>query len=722
MIVLGAKAGEHDACFALVKDGEPLFVYEVERFNRVKHGVSSDPTVLFQGLADYGIAPGDVDVVANCGDTSLMPERLRQISGYLSGPAFARAAKNVEWRHPTFHRILVAAGFGEDRVVDVRHHLCHAASVFHASPFDDAAVLSVDGSGEADTAMLASCSRRDGIKILRTIGLPHSLGRFYEAATHWLGWGFGEEGKTMALAAYGDSSRYLADLSDVFHVDSDGFFGFDARLTDGSFSYSTEELVGQVFEELFGPRRKRVDDLEQRHMDVAAATQHLCERVMVRLAVTLKKQTGSNALLLAGGVASNSVSNGAIRSQGIFQQVVVFPQVTDAGTALGAALYVYHQKQARPHGHWQMRNPFLGRQIDLAQVHEAAATVGIEGSQCSDPAAFAAGRLAAGQIVGWIQGRAEVGPRALGNRSILGNPLTRGIKTRINAEVKHRENWRPFAPSVLEDDMSDFFEVAEPLPFMTIVAPLRSQWREKLSSICHVDGTARVGSVSESFNPLFYRLIHEFKAQTGIGMVLNTSFNDKGEPIVQTCEQALRLFASSGMDVVVIGNWVFEDKQNALMSDFDPLSVNCRTLRAEPTLLIALRDTDYVQRAIDVLLRERRLGTLTLCTMRKREALRFPGDVLPLDSPDGLCELATKWPQVVVLAPWSADRFVFDPAVYYSEIAEACRRLIEAGVYELFWIDPLGQVVRALDVLYVHHRTQPFDAIASPARYWRATG
>jgi len=722
MIVVGAKGGEHDACFALVKDGEPLFTYEVERFNRVKHGMSSDPTVLFQGLADYGISPGDVDVVANCGDTSLMPKRLQQISGYLSGPAFARAAESVEWRHPAFQRVLIAAGFAEDRVVGVRHHLCHAASVFYASPFGDAAVLSVDGSGEADTAMLASCSRRDGIKILRTIGMPHSLGRFYETATHWLGWSFGEEGKTMALAAYGDPYRYLADLSNVFRIDADGFFEFNPGLTDGSFSYSTDELVSQVFEELFGPRRKRTDGLEQRHKDVAAATQHLCERAMVRLAATLKKQTGSDVLLLAGGVASNSVSNGAIRSQGIFQRVVVFPQVTDAGTALGAALYVHHQKQAHPRRYWHMRHPFLGRQIDLAQVHEAAATVGVKGFQCRDPAVFAADQLAAGRIVGWIQGRAEIGPRALGNRSILGNPLTPGIKTRINAEVKHREDWRPFAPSVLEEDMNDFFEVTESMPYMTIVAALRPPWRGKLSSISHIDGTARVGSVSESFNPLFYRLIHEVKARTGIGMVLNTSFNDRGEPLVQTCEQALRLFVSSGMDVVVIGNWVFEDKRNALASDFDPLSVNCRMLRDKPTLLVALPGSDYVQRAIDVLLRDQRLGTPTLCAMRKTETLRFPGNMLSLDSPAGLCELATKWPQVVILTPWTADRFVFDPAVYYSEIAEACRRLIEAGTYELFWIDPLGQVVSALDILYVHHRTQPLGATPSPARYWGPAG
>jgi len=314
MIVLGAKSGEHEACFAVVKDGEPLFFYEVERFNRVKHGISSDLTVLFQGLADYGIAPGEIDVVASCGDPGLMPERLRQTRGFLSGPALEKATKNVQWRHPAFQRVLVAAGFVEDRIVNVRHHVCHVASVFYASPFDDAALLSIDGSGEADTAMLAHGSRRDGIKILRTIGLPNSLGRFYEATTQWLGWGFGEEGKTMALAGYGEPSRYLAELSDVFRIDADGFFEFNARLTNGSFSYSTDELVSQVFEELFGPRRKRADDLEQHHMDVAAATQHLCEQAMVRLAGTLKKQTGSNVLLLAGGIASNSVGNGAIHS------------------------------------------------------------------------------------------------------------------------------------------------------------------------------------------------------------------------------------------------------------------------------------------------------------------------------------------------------------------------------------------------------------------------
>jgi len=187
MIILGAKGGEHDACFALVKDGKPLFVYEQERFNRVKHGMSSDLTVLFEGLADYGIAPDDVDAVASCGDPHLIPERLRQARTYLGGAALARATENVEWRHPTFHRVLAAAGFREDRIVDVRHHLCHTASVFYASPFDDAAVLSIDCSGDVDTAMLTHCTKRDGVEILETIGLPHSLGRFYEAVTRWLG-------------------------------------------------------------------------------------------------------------------------------------------------------------------------------------------------------------------------------------------------------------------------------------------------------------------------------------------------------------------------------------------------------------------------------------------------------------------------------------------------------------------------------------------------------
>jgi carbamoyltransferase len=199
-------------------------------------------------------------------------------------------------------------------------------------------------------------------------------------------------------------------------------------------------------------------------------------------------------------------------------------------------------------------------------------------------------------------------------------------------------------------------------------------------------------------------------------MVLNTSFNDRGEPIVQTCEQALRLFASSGMDAVVIGNWVFEDKRNSRTSGFDPLSVNCRALHDKPTLLVLLQDASYAQRAIDVLLREGSTGALTLCIMGEREAPLFPGKVLSLDRLGGLRELAAHWPQVVVLTPWTADRFVFDPVAYHSEVAEVCRRLIEAGTHELFWVDPLGQVVLALDVLYVHHPAQPFGPMTSRAR------
>lgn len=721
MIVLGAKGGEHDACFALVKDGQPLFVYEQERFNRVKHGMSSDITVLFEGLADHGIAPADVDVVANCGDPALLEERLRQVRGYLSGEAYERAAANARWRHPTFRRILTAAGFPEDRIQDVRHHVCHVSSVFYASPYSDAAVLSLDCSGEADTAMLAHCSTSGGIKILETVGLPHSLGRFYEAITRWLGWGFGEEGKTMALAAYGDLTRYRDKMSEVLHVDEYGFFEFAAELADGVFSYSTSELVEQVLESVFGPRRQRDDDLQQRHMDVAAAAQHLCERVMIRLAATLRKRTGSNTLLLTGGVASNSVGNGAIRSAGIFANVVVYPQVTDAGTALGSALYAFHHRSPRRTElapRWEMKHPFLGRDLDMARVHEAAAAAGVEGYQCEDPTVAAAERLAAGQIVGWVQGRSEVGPRALGNRSILGNPLVPGIKTRINSDVKHREDWRPFAPSVLEEDQRLYFDADESLPYMTVVAPIRPEWRARLTSVSHIDGTARIGSVRESFNPLFYRLIREFKKQTGVGMVLNTSFNDRGEPLVQTCEQALRLFVSSGMDVVLIGDWLFEDKSKARPSEFDPLAVNCRRLAKKPTLVVANWDLHRAQRVVEVLSEERVAPVLAVCAGTEAAELRFSVEVLVAGSRDQFLKTAMRWEQIVVVVPWSAERFVFDPTVYYSDAADACRQLMETGHHEVFWVDPRGQVVSALDVLFVHHQIRPATIPAAYARYW----
>jgi carbamoyltransferase len=721
MIVLGVKGGEHDACFALVKDGEPVFVYEQERFNRVKHGMSSDLTVLFEGLAEHGISPDDIDVVANCGDPDLVPERLRQAGQYLTGSAYAKAAENVKWRHPTFQRVLVAGGFAEDRVVGVRHHVCHTASVFYASRFDDAAVLSIDCSGEADTAMLSHCTDQGGVNVLESVGVPHSLGRFYESVTYWLGWGFGEDGKTMALAAYGDPERYLEKLSTVFRVADDGFFEFDSTLTDGTFSYSKEEVSDQVIEGLFGPRRTRDGELQQHHMDVAAAAQELCEQVMVRLAVTLKKRTGSNALLLTGGVASNSVGNGAIRSARVFDHVVTYPHITDSGTALGAALYVYHQKrQQKSRRRWEMRHPFLGRSIDLERIHEAADAAGLEGFQCGDPAAAAADRLAAGQIVGWIQGRSEIGPRALGNRSILGNPLTPGIKTRINLEVKHREDWRPFAPSVLEQDQGIYFDATESLPYMTIVAPVREEWREKLASISHVDGTARVGSVSESFNPLFYRLINEFKTRSGIGMVLNTSFNDRGEPIVQTCTQALRLFGSSGMDALIIGDWVFEDKQNARVDEFNPLSDNCHQLPDRPSLVVSLQNVELTQRAMNVILRQRALSVLSVCMPWACETAQINGcKVLPVDGQEGLIEAARSWPQIVALVPWRADRFIFDPSVYYSDFAEVCRSLIESGTHELFWIDIHGQIVLARDVLYVHHQKLPLGVPAAYDRYWQ---
>lgn len=705
MIILGAKPVQHDACFALVRDGEPLFIYEQERFNRIKHGMSSDLTVLFDALEEFSISPKEIDLVTTCIDPSRLPARKEQVRSFLAGSAADDMERYLDWRLPTWHRSMLAAGFPADRVVNIRHHLCHCAGVYYASPFDDAAILSVDGSGETETMMLAHGHGND-IKILRTTPHPYSLGHLYQAATFWLGWGFGEEGKTMALAGYGDPARYRAQLAEVVHVYDCGQFGFASLQPRGSNAYTPADLRTSIFARLFGAARADGEPLTQVHKDVAAAVQEICDMIMLRSAQALKAATNAKNLLITGGVALNSVSNGLIMRSGLYDQLMVYPQANDSGTALGGALYGYHQLgRTEQRRCWQMTHPYLGKAIDIENIEKTAAKYGQHGVRTDDFVEAVADLLAEGRIVGWAQGRSEIGPRSLGNRSILGNPLVDGIKQRINDDVKHRENWRPFAPSVLREDLSEYFEAGQDMPYMTVVAPIKEEWRERLASVGHIDGTARVQTVTAESNPRFYALLTAFKRRTGVGVLLNTSFNDRGEPLIQTCDQALRLYASSAMGALCVEDWLFTEKRPATAPlKFAPYLDNFAKLPMGRLLLL-----EGTGPATDAMPEPMRSYLLSI-----RPDLQT-GRAEPRVAED----LGTRFDGVVCYVGRSADHFIFDEQLYLSDLAQWSRTVMQVAGVPVYWIDDRGDVVPARDVLYVQHGKVKCLVPSSYERHWQ---
>ncbi|MER6530870.1 carbamoyltransferase C-terminal domain-containing protein [Streptomyces sp. NPDC001508] len=719
MIVLGTKPGQHDACFALIRDGEPLFVYEVERFNRVKRATSTDLSVLFEGLAEYSISPADVDLVTNCMDPGELGKRKAQMSEYITPDKVGGIHRFLDWHLPSWYLLLREGGFPVSRIVNIRHHLCHVSGVYYSGPSNDAALLSVDGSGEAETSMLAH--GRDGrISILGTTPHPHSLGHLYQGVTIWLGWGYGEEGKTMALAAYGDPQRFRRQLDSFIHVDDEGQFRYLPALQPGTLRYASTEIGRIVLPQLVGPGRRDGEEISQSHRDVAAAVQAICEEIMLKRARFLKRETGSKTLLLAGGVGLNSVTNGILAAESGFDDVIAYPQASDAGTALGGALYAYHNIGAPEQPRrWHMTHAYWGRSIDLENLDAASKTYQVRGRQSDDIAADAAETLAAGHVMGWVQGRSEIGPRALGNRSILANPLVPGIKDKVNG-VKRREPWRPFAPSVLREDICTYFEADGDLPYMTMVARIRDEWRRPLDSIGHIDGTARVQTVTEESNPLFYRLLQEFKSRTGIGMLLNTSLNGRGEPLVQTCEQALRLYVNSALDAIVIGDRLFTDKTDALVGQsLIPYVWNIRKLprtrllvvpgelpasksellfnivQDNPEARVAVSDGSAVAEAISA------AGQEWIVSVPVLE----PGDI------------ASSYDAVAFYVPFPGDKCVFEEEIYYSPLAVLSRQIMEEAGISVYWIDSRGDVNSMRDSLYVHHDETP--ALAIPSAYQR---
>lgn len=551
-LILGAHYLFHDTCFTLVKDGQILGVYEAERFNKVKMGRAVNSFALDALLEDHGVTLNDLDLVGATYHPSYWPLRRQQVCGQW-GDNHQQAAmvnRSFSWMmNAQLHALKELVG-RDEIVIPVRHHMAHLAGVFYPSDCEDAIIMSVDGAGESESTTIAQGVCAD-IDILTHNSFPDSLGFIYFLATEWLGWGVGEEGKTMALASYGEP-RFLDVILDRFmDLEETGFFKQKNYPTFKAF-----------LRDIVGPDRLSNEPLTQVHKDVAASVQQLTNIIMVRLARFCRKISDSENLIITGGVALNSVANGKIMNEKLFKLIHAYPHANDVGVSIGAALWLERQRVGNDNlrRNASFKHAYLGRNIDQENLVSCAAKMGLSHKTVDDPACWAAERISEGKIVGFIQGSAELGPRALGNRSILANPLLPEIKDTINEKIKNREIWRPFAPSVLEEDAAEYFDVNQPLPYMIIVADVVEKWREKLKAIAHVDHTARVQTVAKDINPTYHALLSHLKKLTGVGMVLNTSFNDRGEPIINTVEQALKLFLRSEMDCLVIGDQVFSEK------------------------------------------------------------------------------------------------------------------------------------------------------------------
>jgi carbamoyltransferase len=568
-VVLGINPYHSNASAALLIDGVVVAAVEEERFTRQKYETGFPCRSILYCLDAAGLSPGGIDHVAVASHP--MANLSRKIRFILGTPA---GRKLILRRGEPVAQIRVGRTLarclgirpGELRadVHRVEHHIAHMASAFFVSPFDRAAVASFDGLGDMISSMWG-IGEGNRLRILGEVGFPHSLGMFYLGFTQYLGFNrYGDEHKVMALASYGEP-EYLDGMRDVLLHDR----GLDFELSMDCFRHSREiqpmvwnggpAQLGPVWDKgmarRFGPVRAGPEEpLEDRHLNVASSMQRRLEEVELSMLRSLHERTGENAVCLAGGVALNCVVNGRIRKETGFGEVFIQPAAYDGGTSLGAACFVYHQVTGGPRAH-VMEHAYLGPEYGEAECRQALQQAGLpfrrldEGNLIDRTAAA----LAGGKIVGWFQGRMEFGPRALGNRSILADPRRPEMKDLLNARVKHRESFRPFAPAVLQDMTGDWFEQIYPSPFMLLVYGVAKKRLGEIPAVTHVDGTGRVQTVRRDQNPRFYELIRSFRKRTGVPVLLNTSFNDN-EPICCTPEEAVETFVRGGMDALVLGS------------------------------------------------------------------------------------------------------------------------------------------------------------------------
>ncbi|OGL48180.1 MAG: hypothetical protein A3C43_11675 [Candidatus Schekmanbacteria bacterium RIFCSPHIGHO2_02_FULL_38_11] len=605
MNILGISAYYHDSAACLVKDGEIIAAAQEERFTRKKHDPRFPVNAVRFCIKQGGIDGEKIDYVAFYDKPILKFERILEtyINYAPTGIKSFSMSMPVWMKEKLFLTRLLneelnnAAGFTEENRINWRrkllfpeHHQSHAASAFFPSPFKSAAVLTIDGVGEWATTS-AGLGNDNGLELFYEIHFPHSLGLLYSAFTYYTGFKVNSgEYKVMGLAPYGEPKYTQLIYDNLIDLKEDGSFTLNMEY----FNYCTGlTMTNGKFDRIFGgPPRKPETKLAQREMDLARSVQDVTEEVVRRMVKFLKKETGENTLCLAGGVALNCVANGKILMEEIFRDIWIQPSAGDAGGALGAALAVWHQylgNKREPKKTDSMKGAYLGPSYSNRYIEEFLNKNNIPYKNFNEPELLdiLANLLAEGKVIGWLQGRMEFGPRALGARSIIGDARSPKMQSIMNLKIKYRESFRPFAPSVLREKMSEYFELDYDSPYMLLVAPVKKErcydisserkslWgidllnvpRSDMPAVTHIDYSARIQTVHEHTNPRYYRLIKKFEEKTGCAVIMNTSFNVRGEPIVCSPEDAYRCFMRTEMDYLVLEDFILDKKEQKPLED-----------------------------------------------------------------------------------------------------------------------------------------------------------
>jgi len=561
VIILGINHFFHDSSACVLIDGKLVAALEEERFNRDKHTRAFPVNAINECLKIANISVNDIDHVA----VSIKPSHR-----WPTKVAYAARRPHKAW--PFIKHELVQGYFKQQRfhqwmkdtftdktprVHALQHPVTHAVGSYFASPYDDAAILSLDGSGEWECAW-TGYGKGDSVECYSTTDFPHSLGSVYEAVTEFCGFKPNyDEGKTMGLAPLGDASQHIEAARRVVKVTDEGKIEVD--LDYFSYQFWGYKRCSQKFYEHFGEPRPFNGEFKDHHADVAAAFQQRLEECALSLAKSLKERTNAPYLVIAGGVALNSVMNGRLLREAGFDDVYIMPAAGDNGTSIGAAYALYHEKLGYTRKNLPANahmNPYLGNKYDDAAIEAELRRYKLSFTRSTNICHDAAGLLEQGKIIGWFQGCMEIGPRALGSRSILANPAFPDMKQKINSEVKFREAYRPFAPSATVESAAEFFDIDVEAPFMLKVCQVREDKVDILPAITHVDGSARLQTVNKETHPEYHALITDLGERTGVPVVLNTSFNIQGEPVVESPRDAIRCFFTTGLDALCIGSYI----------------------------------------------------------------------------------------------------------------------------------------------------------------------